>query len=352
MSDLAHTHTNMPKPYAPQTQTCLPRTGLLPNLDADITFAPDVPPPIRREYPVNLKVDLNTSVRVLPLDESHSFSMWTFNGGVPGPFVRARVGDTLDISFTNNDESGMWHNLDFHAISGPGGGAPVLTAIKGETRSGQFKLLYPGLFVYHCAIAPVATHMANGMYGCILVEPEQGLPPVDKEYFVVQSEFYTNDEPDDPKDLKRTLSLNEERLNAETPTHVVFNGAVGAHVDEGGQPLKANVGDKVRLYVANVGPNLISSFHVIGGIFDKVYREGDLISPPARGLQTTLVPAGGVTIVELNTPVPGTLTLVDHAITRIEKGAVAFLNVEGPPCSEIYHSDLEPRICKGCKIHP
>lgn len=333
-------------------QTCLTQAGILPIVEADITFAPDVPAPITRNFPVQLRVNMNTEVRKLKIDESHEYEMWTFNGGVPGPFIRARVGDVLDISFTNQDQTGMWHNLDFHCISGPGGGAPVLTCAKDETRSGEFKLLYPGLFLYHCAIDPVATHMANGMYGAILVEPEGGLPRVDREYYVVQSELYCNDEPDDPKNEPDLLSLNEEKLNMEHPSHVVFNGRKGAHTKEGGDPLTANTGERVRLFVVNAGPNLISSFHVIGGIFDKVYREADLITHPARGLQTTLIPAGGASVVELVPPVPGTLTLVDHAITRIDKGAVAFLQVEGPQCSNIYHSDHEPRICKNCKIHP
>lgn len=322
----------------------------LPDEEAIITFAPEVPPPITRKYPVRLRVDMNTQVKAVPLDGTHLYEIWGFNGGAPGPFIRARVGDVLDLSFTNEDETGMWHNLDFHSISGPGGGAPVLTCEKNETRTASFRMMYPGLFIYHCAVDPVATHIANGMYGAMLVEPEEGLPPVDKEFYVVQSEFYTEDEADPETHI---LAINEERLMDENPNYVVFNGSVGSMMESrGGQSLKMNAGERARIFFANAGPNLVSSFHVIGAIFDKVYREGDLISPPARGLQTTLVPAGGCAVVEFVPTTPGNLTLVDHSIVRIEKGAVGWVSVDGPACPRVYHSDKEPRPCKPCVLHP
>jgi FtsP/CotA-like multicopper oxidase with cupredoxin domain len=203
------------------------------------------------------------------------------------------------------------------------------------------------------------------MYGLMLVEPKEGLPKVDKEYFVVQSEFYTTDASDDPSDIpevdanpllsrRRLLVIDEDRLMDENPTHVVFNGCVGSMTSDSelGQPLTAKTGDRVRLFVGNAGPNLVSSFHIIGAILDKVWREGDLISPPARSLQTTLIPAGGAAMVELVPPLPGTITMVDHSIVRIDKGAVGFINVEGPACPAVYHSDAAPRVCKPCKIHP
>jgi len=323
----------------------------LPDEECVITFVPDVPPPITRDYPVRLRLDMDTSLRQVPLDGSKLYEIWSFNGGAPGPFIRAREGDVLDISFTNKDTSGMWHNIDFHAISGPGGGAGVLTAEKNETRSGQFKLMYPGLYIYHCAVHPVAHHIANGMYGLILVEPAEGLPPVDKEFCVVQSEFYTNDEPEEKG--SNLLGMNEERLVDENPNYVVFNGRVNSMTtSDGGSPLVATAGERVRIFFGNAGPNLVSSFHVIGAIFDKVYREGDLMTPPARGLQTTLVPAGGAAVVEFVPTTPGNLTLVDHSISRIDKGAVGFLTVEGPVCPNVFHSDKEARPCKPCKIHP
>jgi nitrite reductase (NO-forming) len=179
--------------------------------------------------------------------------------------------------------------------------------------------------VYHCATPSVPAHIANGMYGLILVEPEGGLPRVDREYYVMQGEFYTKG-----KTLAPGLqALDAAKLTGERPEYVVFNGKMGALLGEGA--VKANVGETVRLYVGNGGPNLISSFHVIGEIFDTVYPEGALGGgAPARNVQTTLVPAGGAAIVEMTVQVPGRFLLVDHSIVRaMEKGALGVLEVAG-----------------------
>jgi len=209
-----------------------------------------------------------------------------------------------------------------------------------------FKLLHPGLFMYHCAAPPVMDHIANGMYGLILVEPKGGLPEVDREFYVLQSEFYTKDAPEGAT----ALEFSHERGGEEHPRFVVFNGRVGSLVGDGA--LKAKTGEHVRIYFGNAGPNLISSFHVIGEIFDQVYREADLLSPPGRSVQTTLVPAGGAVVVEFSLDVPGTYTLVDHAIFRVEKGAVGFLQVEGEPRHDLYLSQDEAATCPGCLVHP
>ncbi|MDP2653168.1 MAG: multicopper oxidase domain-containing protein [Candidatus Omnitrophota bacterium] len=345
---------------------------------AIVTYAPEVPPPIKRKKPAVVEVHLNSSVQIAEIKQGLQYKYWTFDDHVPGPFIRARVGDTLEIHHTSTDASGMPHNVDFHAVTGPGGGAPVTTVVKGEKRVAWFKLLTPGLYIYHCAAPPVMDHIANGMYGLILVEPAKGLPKVDREFYVLQSEFYTNKiasmeaKPVDHEhhgDKKEEAAEDEfwgDEAGAETgptllefshqagldehPTFVVFNGKYGSLMGEGA--LKAKVGEKVRIYFGNAGPNLISSFHVIGEIFDKVYREGDLISPPGQGIQSTLVPTGGATVVEFALDVPGTYTLVDHAIFRVEKGAVGFLNVEGPSNPDIFVSDQEAVLCEGCLVHP
>ncbi|MFA5059845.1 MAG: copper-containing nitrite reductase [Candidatus Omnitrophota bacterium] len=342
---------------------------------AILTFAPEVPPPITRKKPAVVEVRLNSSVETAEIKTGLQYKYWTFNGRVPGPFIRARAGDVLEIHHTSSDASGMPHNVDFHAVTGPGGGAPVTTVVKGEERVAWFKLLTPGLFIYHCAAPPVMDHIANGMYGLILVEPAQGLPKVDREFYVLQSEFYTNKtesmeaKPVDHENMDKEghqddfwgeeagketgptlLQFSHQAGLDEHPTFVVFNGKYNSLV--GGGALKAKVGEKVRIYFGNAGPNLISSFHVIGEIFDKVYREGDLLSSPGRGIQTTLVPAGGSTVVEFALDVPGTFTLVDHAIFRVEKGAVGFLDVEGKVNPEIYTSDQDAVVCKGCMVHP
>lgn len=312
---------------------------------AQLTYAPEVPAPIERNHPAIVEVHIEATRKLMELDGNNYYEFWTFNGHVPGPFVRTRVGDTMEIHFTNKDETGMRHTIDFHASTGPGGGAGALTAGYGETKILRLKLLYPGLYVYHCAVAPVPDHIANGMYGVVLVEPAGGFEKVDHEYYVMQSEFYTS-APEDAKALpadatsgggteepKLLLEYVREDGLREDPRYVVFNGRKGSLVNE---PLKAKTGESVRFFFGNIGPNLISSFHLIGEIFDKVYAEADLVSDPRRGIQSTIVPAGGATVVEALLEVPGQYILVDHSIFRIEKGAVGLLVVEGDPRPDVF----------------
>ncbi|HUK81903.1 MAG TPA: multicopper oxidase domain-containing protein, partial [Verrucomicrobiae bacterium] len=227
---------------------------------AQLTFAPDVPPPIQRHRPAIVEVHLESGRTLAPVKGNVKYEFWTFNGHAPGPFIRARVGDTLEVHVTNSDTNGMPHNCDFHAVTGPGGGAPVLTIVKGEERTSWFKLLHPGLFIYHCAAPPVMDHIANGMYGLILVEPAKGLPKVDREFYVMQSEIYAQDADEDAT----VLTYSHENGLAEKPTFVVLNGRVGSLTGKG--VLKAKTGERVRIYFGNAGPNFISSFHLIGEI--------------------------------------------------------------------------------------
>jgi nitrite reductase (NO-forming) len=239
--------------------------------------------------------------------------------------IRVRVGDMVVINLKNSDGSRNPHSIDLHAVTGPGGGATVTQLGPGQAGAFEFKALNPGLYVYHCATPSVPMHIANGMYGLILVEPDGGLPPVDREYYVMQGEFYTKG-----KTLAPGLQvIDRAKLTAERPEYVVFNGKMGALLDDGA--VKANVGETVRLFVGNGGPNLISSFHVIGEIFDTVYTEGAVGGgTPARNVQTTLIPAGGAAIVEIQVQVPGRFLLVDHSIVRaMEKGALGVLEVAG-----------------------
>ncbi len=297
-------------------------------IPAPMAYAPNVPPPISRNTPATLEAHLETTMTPITLASGVTYDAWTFDGRVPGPFLRARVGDTLEIHLTNNDTTGMPHNIDLHAVTGPGGGASVTVALQGETKMARFELRHPGLFVYHCAVSPVENHVANGMYGMILVEPKQGLRRVDREFYVMQSEFYT----DPPSGGQAVYSPSDGA--AEHPRYVVFNGKKGSLT--GSDALAAATGERVRIYFGNAGPNLISSFHVIGEIFDKVYREADLVSRPARSIQTTLVPAGGATVVDFAVEVPGTYMLVDHSIFRTAKGALGHLVVTGADRPDIY----------------
>lgn len=312
-------------------------------------MAPNVPPPITRKHPVRMLVDLESTVVTSNVSKTKKYEYWTFNDGVPGPFIRCRSGDVIEVRHHNKDSNGIAHNIDFHAVIGPGGGAPATFAESDQTKIGIFKMTYPGLYIYHCAAEPVASHIANGMYGLILVEPEEGLPHADVEYYVMQSEIYA-EEPGSTADDPNLLEYSFVNGLREDPMYVVFNGREGSLTEK---PLMAKQGQRVRLFVGNAGPNLISSFHVIGTIFDTVYLHGGLMSPPMRGIQTTLIPAGGSAIVEIDTSVPGNYTLVDHSIFRIEKGAVGFLKVTGNNKHEdIYRSQGMPTNCPNCKLHP
>ncbi|KAL3459395.1 Cupredoxin [Aspergillus heterothallicus] len=341
-------------PENPPAEDSSSRIHDLPVEKAPLTTAPHVPPHIERDYPVLLQVSLETTTKLTQLTNNHKYSQWTFNNTVPGPFIRSRVGDTLELALTNRDDTGNPHNIDCHAVLGPGGGAALTTVSEGETKTARFKLQCPGLYMYHCAAAPVPVHIANGMYGLILVQPEHdALAPVDREYYVMQSEFY-HEPPEKLDDGKPSPIVEFSYPNAlrEEPDVVVFNGHEAALTRD--SPLKARVDETVRIYFGNAGPNLTSSFHVIGANFNRVYRDADVISPPAQFLQTVLVPPGGATIVDMKMVVPGTYTLVDHAIFRLEKGAVGYLNVSGEKRPEVYQSaELDPPApCVGCKLHP
>jgi nitrite reductase (NO-forming) len=304
-------------------------------VEADISREPnDLPPPVGEREPQTVRVDL-VSVEVEGrLAEGTTFGYWTFNGKVPGPFVRVRVGDTIDIHLKNSADSAMIHSVDFHAAIGPGGGAAALQVDPGQEKSMTWKALVPGLYVYHCATPMVAEHIANGMYGLILVEPEEGLPPADHEFYVMQGEIYT----DAPYGQRGSAEFSVEKLLNEHPEYFVFNGSVGALSKL--HPLQAKVGDTVRIFFGVGGPNFTSSFHVIGEIFDKVYPLGGVLSQPLEGIQTVSVAPGGAVITEFKTKVPGNYTLVDHALARAERGLLGVLHVEGAPNPDIFNGQV------------
>lgn len=306
-------------------------------VEADISrLSTDLPPPIGKRAPQTLRVDLTTVELEGRLAEGATFGYWTFNGKVPGPFLRVRVGDTVDVRLKNANESGMVHSVDFHAATGPGGGAASTQTNPGEETGVKFKALIPGLYVYHCATPMVAHHIANGMYGLILVEPEEGLPPVDREFYVMQGEIYT----EAAFGQHGSQDFNVEKLLAERPEYFVFNGSVGALSKL--HPLHARVGETVRIFFGVGGPNFISSFHVIGEMFDRVYNLGGVLSEPLKGIQTVVVPPGGAVITEFKLDYPGNYVLVDHALSRAERGLVGILQVEGAANPEIYDGKIVP----------
>jgi nitrite reductase (NO-forming) len=297
---------------------------------AIVTHAPNVPPPITRKHATKVIVTLEVREVVRKLSDGVEYLFWTFGGEVPGNFIRIREGDFVEFHLNNHQNNKMPHNIDLHAVTGPGGGAASSFTAPGHSSQFSFKALNPGLYVYHCATAPVGMHVGNGMYGLILVEPKEGLPHVDKEYYVMQGEFYTSG-----KFGEEGLQyFDQEKAVDERPTYVVFNGAVNSLV--GDNAITAKVGETVRLFVGNGGPNLTSSFHVIGEIFDKVYPEGGTLAAE-HNVQTTSIPAGGSAIVEFKVDVPGTYILVDHALFRaFNKGALGMLKVSGPENRIVY----------------
>lgn len=288
-----------------------------------------VPAPIARQTSASVQVTLETVEKVATLNDGSTYRYWTFNGQIPGPMIRVRAGDTVQVTLKNADDSWIMHNVDFHAVTGPGGGAKATEAAPGEVKGFSFKALKPGLYVYHCATPPVAQHIANGMYGMILVEPEGGLPTVDREFYVMQGEIYTVE----PIGTAGELTEDYNALINEQPTHMMFNGKVGALTKD--KPLRANVGETVRIYFGVGGPNKTSSFHIIGEIFDKVYDLGG-VKTATEDVQTVTVAPGGATIADITFEVPGTYVLVDHALSRLEKGLVAHLKVDGPEHPAIF----------------
>lgn len=309
----------------------------LPTEQAILTSPPEVPPAIERDHNAKVVVELETVEKVGTMADGVEYVYWSFGGTVPGSFIRVKEGDEIEFHLSNHPSSKMPHNIDLHAVTGPGGGATSSFTAPGHTSTFAFKALNPGLYVYHCATAPVGMHIANGMYGLILVEPKEGLPKVDREYYVMQGDFYTKGKYGEPG----LQPFDMEKAINEHADYVVFNGAVGSLT--GDKSLKAEVGETVRLYVGNGGPNLVSSFHVIGEIFDKVYVEGGTVVN--HNIQTTLVPAGGSAIVEFKVEVPGNLILVDHSIFRaFNKGALGMLSVKGKEDKTIYSGKIDDRI--------
>ena len=315
---------------------------------ADISRDPaDLPPPVMASAPkmarapTTVRVDLETIEVRGRLADGTTYNYWTFNGKVPGPMLRVRVGDTVDLHLKNDAASHMIHSVDLHAVLGPGGGAAVLQVPPGQEKSITFKAAVPGLFVYHCATPMVANHIANGMYGMILVEPAVALPKVDHEFYVMQGEIYTTGAFGKHGDQE----FDVQKLLDERPEYFVLNGEVGALTKL--HPMHSKVGETVRIYFGVGGPNFTSSFHVIGEIFDHVYELGGLSSPPLEGIQTVSVAPGGAVVVDFKTQVPGRYMLVDHALSRMERGLMGFLMVEGADNPDLYHTDYPPAANSG-----
>lgn len=330
--------------YGPADGPALPLKNVLSffaNLDSfekvpDIARnALDVPKATGRTEPAFIKLEITTKEVLSEIAPGVMVNYWTFDGTVPGPFYRVRVGDTVEVTLKNDPTSLHMHSIDFHAATGPGGGAAVTDVMPGESKTFTFQALSPGLYVYHCAHPNVANHMAHGMYGLLLVEPAEGLPEVDREMYVMQGEFYTAG----PRGTKGLQVIDAGKMLEGVPEYIVFNGRTGAISKDN---IIIKQGEKVRMYLGNGGVNLISSFHLIGEIFDIVYPEAQMGGANFHNVQSTIVPAGGAAIVEFTADVPGTYVLVDHALARLDKGAWGTLQITGVARPEIFNGVASP----------
>ncbi len=289
----------------------------------DIGADPNVvPPALNRTTSEVVKIELTAQEVIAEVAPGIYFNYWTFNKQVPGPMLRVREGDTVEVTLTNHSSSLHHHNIDLHAVTGPGGGATLSMVNPGETKTFTWMALNPGLYIYHCATPNVSTHNSHGQYGLILVEPKEGLPKVDKEFYLVQGELYTKG----AIGKKGLTIFDGNALLDEEPNYITFNGRIE---QDGKQRMKMKVGETARIYVGNGGVGLISSFHPIGEIFDTVYPEGGIGGDIFKNIQTTAVLPGGAAIVEFRAEVPGNIVLVDHALARMNKGAWAIIAVEG-----------------------
>jgi nitrite reductase (NO-forming) len=295
---------------------------------ADRLPLPAVAPPVGKREPQLLTQEIEIREVVGYMDEGVAYEFWTFGGTIPGPMIRVRVGDTVELTLKNPAESMMTHNIDLHAVTGPGGGGKVTLVAPGQSATFRFKALNPGVYVYHCATPPIPQHISSGMYGLIVVEPEGGLPEVDREFYVMQGDFYL----EGARGEQGLRPFSMDKMLDEHPDYVVFNGGVGSIAED--RAFKAKVGETIRIFFGVGGPNIVSSFHVIGEIFDQVMQEG--ATEWSSNIQTTLVPAGGATIVDFKVEVPSTLMMVDHSLGRLAKGAVGMIVVEGDANPEVF----------------
>lgn len=296
-----------------------------PNVARDPSI---VPAPIQRTEPTTVKINLTVKEVNAELAPGATYSFWTFDGTVPGPMLRVMEGDTVEITLTNPATNANPHNIDLHAVNGPGGGAAVTNVAPGETKTFTFKALNPGAYVYHCAYAPPYHHIAQGMYGGIVVEPRGGLPKVDREFYVMQGEWYTTGKIGD----KGHQEFSEEKAMAEQPEYFTMNGNTEALSKL--FPLHVNVGETVRLFFGVGGPNVGSNFHIIGEIFDQV--DSGYSKSPVQNEETWYVPPGSVSTFQFHVNEPGRYTLVDHALYRIAKGALGVMMADGKWDDTIY----------------
>lgn len=327
-----------------EARTLSPKRAIANPLFSDVSFAnriaadpTDIPPQIKRKKPKTIEVELEAVELIGELEDGTKFNYMTFGGQVPGPMIRVRQGDTVILTLSSAPENAMLHNIDLHAVYGTGGGAEATFVTPGSSQTIKFKALYPGAFMYHCAVPAMDQHISSGMFGIILVEPEEGLSKVDHEFYIGQHEVYIQGNAGD----EGLLDFDFEKMEKEDADYVLMNAKKGAITDNEYGAMRVKKGETARLFFVNGGPNLSSSLHPIGNVFSKAWRDGAIANQPERYLQTTTVPPGSCGIFELDFPVPSTIHLVDHALSRVEyKGTGADIVVEGEPDLDIYDPDF------------
>ncbi|MFC7058451.1 copper-containing nitrite reductase [Halovenus salina] len=296
----------------------------------------ELPDPVDWDEPRHHEIEMTTTEETAEIEPGVTFDFMTFDGRVPGPMVRVRRGDTVELTLTNDESNSMPHNVDFHAVYGPGGGADDTTVAPGESATIEFKAMYPGSFVYHCAVPNMDQHISSGMFGAILVEPKDGLPEVDRELYFGQHEIYTKGS----AGKEGHHEFDFDAMKNEEPTYVCLNGEAYAFTGNGYGPVTVDKGERIRIFHSNGGPNLISSWHGIGNVWGTFYRDGDVVSDPDRFVETAPVVPGSVAIAEIDTPVPGPIKLVDHALSRVvNKGMLGVIQVEGEDEPDIFNPD-------------
>ncbi|WP_181692796.1 copper-containing nitrite reductase [Natronomonas sp. LN261] len=306
------------------------------SLDTDRIAADptELPDPVDWNEPRHHEIEMVTTEETAEIEPGVTFDYMTFDGRIPGPMVRVRRGDTVNLTLTNEEGNAMPHNIDFHAVYGPGGGADDTTVSPGESATIEFKAMYPGVHVYHCAVPNMDHHISAGMFGAILVEPEGGLPEVDRELYFGQHELYTNGQSGE----EGHHAFDFDSMRKEDPTYVCLNGEAYAFTGNGYGPITVQKGERVRIFHSQGGPNLMSSWHGIGNVWETFYRDGDVVSDPDRYVETAPVAPGSVAIAEIDTPVPGPIKLVDHALSRVvRKGMLGVVQVEGEEEPEIFN---------------
>ncbi|RQG95876.1 copper-containing nitrite reductase [Natrarchaeobius chitinivorans] len=333
------TAENDPVPESTEAEQGLPDAAAV-DVDHVAADPTAIPPPVDWDEPRTHEITLESIEVTAEVEPGVTLDFMTYEGQIPGPMIRVREGDTIDLTFeVPDDHNRDAHNVDFHAVYGPGGGAEATTLAPGDEPARlRFKTTYPGIHIYHCAVPNMDQHISLGMFGAILVEPKEGLPEVDREFYFGQHEVYTDG--DTGEEGHHTFAFDDAA--DEDPTYVLMNGEAYGFSDAGQHgPVHAEVGETVRVYFANGGPNLTSALHPIGNVWSRFYRDGDLLSDPGRNVETAPIAPGTVVAGEMELPVPGPIKIVDHALSRVaRKGMLAVIDVEGEPNPDIYDDDL------------